>query len=73
MVGLGKQRHTYLLKQLKSVQAKIEMLNGRQYSFDEESERLYDAVAPTYDESHYQALLTELENLIPVNGPFWND
>ncbi len=68
LVVLEKQRHTYLIKQLKSVQAKIEMLNGVQYSFDEESERLYDAVAPTYDESYYQEILSELEHSIPGPG-----
>jgi len=67
-VGMETQRHTYLVKQLKSVQTKIEMLNGRQYSFDEEIELLYDAVAPVNSESYYQEMISKLKNLIPGTG-----
>jgi hypothetical protein len=68
LVGLEEQRHSYLINQLNAVQAKIEMLNGRQYSFNEESERLYDAVAPVYDESYFQEIISELEEVIPGKG-----
>ena len=68
LAGLEEQRLSYLLKHLYAVQAKIEMLNGSQYSFDQESERLYGAVAPVYDESYFQEIISELEEVIPGNG-----
>ncbi|MCK6542763.1 hypothetical protein L6Q79_08790 [bacterium] len=61
-------RHTYLIKQLTAARTKIEMLNGKKYSFDEESRLLYDAVAPTYDSTHFRAILTELEQKMPGHG-----
>lgn len=64
-----KQRQAALGKQLKAVQAKIEMLSGRKFSFDEESERLYDAVAPINNETYFKKLLTKIEDALPGNGP----
>jgi hypothetical protein len=45
------------------------MLKGERLSFDEESQALYDAVAPTYPESHFQAVLDRLEKRFPGSGP----
>ena len=67
-LGLEKQRHTSLAKQLRSVQTKIKMLYGRQYSFDEESELLYYAVAPNHNDNYYHEWISKLENLIPGTG-----
>lgn len=61
-------RYIYLEKQLQAVQARIEMLLGRKMSFDEESQALYDAVAPAYDESWFQDTLKKVEALLPGSG-----
>ncbi len=61
-------RHTSLLKQVISVKARVAMLSAKKFSFDEESRLLYDAVAPTFPESHYKALLNELGGLLPGKG-----
>jgi hypothetical protein len=45
------------------------MLKGERLSFDEESKALYDAVAPIYPESHFQAILDTLEKRFPGTGP----
>ena len=45
------------------------MLKGERLSFDEESQALYDAVAPTHPESHFQEILDTLEQRFPGNGP----
>ena len=45
------------------------MLKGEQLSFDEESKALYDAVAPTHPESHFQQILDTLEKRFPGSGP----
>lgn len=65
---LEKKRLLFLTKQLESAQAKIKMLNGEKFSFDEESKQLYDAVAPTYEKGYYEKILSELEQIVPGRG-----
>jgi len=62
-------RHVYLTRQLQSMVARIDLLAGKKMSFDEESKALYDAVAPTHDESHFQGILDQLEAVLPGDGP----
>jgi hypothetical protein len=62
-------RHQYLVKQLSSLRARVRMLKGERLSFDQESQALYDAVAPTHPESHFQKILDELEKRFPGSGP----
>jgi hypothetical protein len=62
-------RHQYLDKQLSALAARVRMLKGERLSFDEESKALYDAVAPTYPESHFKAILDKLEKRFPGDGP----
>jgi hypothetical protein len=66
---LQRLRHQYLQKQLSAMGARVRMLKGERLSFDEESQALYDAVAPTYPESHFQAVLDRLEKRFPGSGP----
>jgi hypothetical protein len=61
-------RRQYLLKQLQSLVARAELLDGKRMRFDEESAALYDAVAPTYPESRFQKILDELSPLLPGEG-----
>lgn len=63
-----KLRHQYLTKQIKSLIARVEMLQGKKFTFDEESNALYDAVAPTYSDEHFKSILKELEAILPGNG-----
>jgi hypothetical protein len=65
---LTRLRHEYLDKQLAAVQARLEMLEGRKFTFDEESARLYDAEAPTKSEADFKAVHDELERLLPGKG-----
>lgn len=57
-------RKTYLQKQLGAAYAKIEMLMGTKFSFDEEAKRLYDAVPPKYSELHFTKILSELSSIL---------
>jgi len=61
-------RREYLQKQLSSMVARTRMLKGERLSFDDESRALYDAVAPAYPESHFQAILAKLEPRFPGEG-----
>jgi hypothetical protein len=62
-------RHEYLIKQLSALSARIRILNGERLKFDEESQALYDVVASTFPESHFQEILTQLDAKIPGEGP----
>jgi hypothetical protein len=62
-------RHVYLTRQLQSMVARIDLLAGKKMSFDEESKALYDAVAPTHGESHFQGILDQLDSELPGDGP----
>ena len=42
------------------------MLNGAHLKFDEESQALYDAVAPSFPEAHFQEILASLSRNFPV-------
>jgi hypothetical protein len=65
---LTKLRYTYLQRQLQSLVARVEVLDGRKLTFDEESRALYDAVAPTYDEDHFKRVLDSLDQMLPGKG-----
>ena len=65
---LDRLRHQYLERQLSALAARVRMLKGERLSFDEESKALYDAVAPTYPESHFQEVLDKLEARFPGTG-----
>jgi len=62
-------RRRYLTKQLSALEARVRILNGEHLKFDEESQALYDAVAPTFPASHFQEILATLEPKLPGEGP----
>jgi hypothetical protein len=62
-------RLQYLQRQVASLGARVRMLRGERLTFDNESKALYDAVAPTLPESHFQEILNRLEQRFPGNGP----
>jgi hypothetical protein len=53
------------------VAARARMLKGEKLKFDDESRALYDAVAPTYPDSHFDQIISQLEAKIPGKGPLW--
>jgi hypothetical protein len=62
-----KLRREYLQKQIAALAARVRMLKGEKLKFDDESRALYDAVAPTYPDSHFIQIIKQLEAKIP--GP----
>ena len=70
-------RREYLLKQISALAARAGMLKGKKLKFDDESRALYDAVAPTFPDSHFDEILKQLEAKIPGNNrqsgsdPLW--
>lgn len=65
---MGRMRHEYLLKQLGAMDARLELVGGRKFSFDEESSRLFDAVAPVHPAAHFDRILAELDRALPGAG-----
>ena len=62
-------RHQYLTKQLRSVVARLDLLSGERLTFDQESEALYDAVAPTNSDAYFQDIANRLAGQLPGQGP----
>ena len=65
---LSNLRKTYLQKQLSAAYAKIEMLSGTKYSFDDEAKKLYDAEPPKNSEKYFNTILKELNNALPSDS-----
>ena len=61
-------RNRYLRTQLGALNARVRMLQGQRFTFDEEAKALYDAVAPTYDDAHFQHVIDTLSRLLPGTG-----
>jgi hypothetical protein len=61
-------RRQYLTRQLSAVRARVAMLQGKTFTFDEESRALYDAVAPTHTEAEFETVLKQLDSLLPGEG-----
>jgi hypothetical protein len=60
-------RREYLQKQISALAARVRILKGEKLKFDDESRALYDAVAPTFPDSHFDQIIAQLESKIP--GP----
>ncbi len=61
-------RRQFLTRGTEALMARIDIVEGKHMSFDEESKALYDAVAPHYSEEHFQNLLGELARELPGPG-----
>jgi hypothetical protein len=61
-------RRHYLRRQLEALRARVWMLQGQKLTFDEESQALYDAVAPSHPDAYFDAALQEIDRVIPGEG-----
>ena len=61
-------RHEYLQKQIASLISRVEVLNGKKLSFDEEAKAYYDVEPPIFPEEHFQKLVSELHSIVPGSG-----
>jgi hypothetical protein len=62
-------RHAYLTRQLEALVSRVRMLEGARLTFDEESQALYDAVAPRHPGSYFETTLQEIDRVLPGEGP----
>ena len=63
-----KLRHEFLKKQFQALRAFVDLKSGKKFSFDEESQALYDAAAPTFSASHFDEILQQLDVMLPGQG-----
>lgn len=61
-------RSAWIGEQLIAFERRIRIFSGEFASFDEESQDLFGASAPSYGESHFQALIAELAAVLPGTG-----
>ncbi len=67
-VELHTLRRAYLARQLNALRARVSMLQGKRYPFDEESRELYDAVAPQNTEASFQTAIDAISTRIGGTG-----
>ena len=66
---LERFRHAYLVRQVKAIVARVQMLSGTTFSFDEEARLMYDVTPPTQTEQHFQRIVSRLDGVLPGVGP----
>ncbi len=67
--GKASVRGEMLEKQIRAALTRIQMAQGKSFPFDEETRLLYDAVAPQYDLVQFDAVLGEIDALLPGDAP----
>ncbi|PWB68227.1 hypothetical protein C3F09_12045 [candidate division GN15 bacterium] len=63
-----KRRWRTLNDHVLSMQGMIDLLNGKQMTFDEESMAVYRVKAPSFSKAYYDSLLAKLDELLPGKG-----
>jgi hypothetical protein len=63
-----KLRRNYLEQQVESMIGRFAVLEGKPVTFDEESQAIYDALAPKHSEDHFKQLLADLDAALPGTG-----
>jgi hypothetical protein len=63
-----RQRANWMNAQLTAFGRRIKIFSGESTDFDSESRELYGVVAPVFPESHFQALVAQLDALLPGKG-----
>jgi len=61
-------RHQCLSRHLRSAIARLEMLEGHAFTFEEEAFALYDAYPPVYTSAFFEEMLAKLGGLLPGTG-----
>ena len=62
-------RRAMLRKNLTAALTRIRMARGETFTFDEETELLYDAKAPEYSLEEFDTALADIETIIPGDDP----
>ncbi|MCF2492073.1 hypothetical protein [Dyadobacter chenhuakuii] len=63
-----RQRAEWLGSQLMAFERRVKIVAGERDAFDTESRDLFDAVAPIYNEKHFQDLIAQMDSILPGKG-----
>ncbi len=58
-----------LRQRLTALQTRVALFQGETLPFDVETQRLFGATAPDYDAAHFDAILADIDALVPGEGP----
>ncbi len=67
--GRERDRLRGLVARLQALRTRAAMAGGERLSFDEEARLLFGVTPPTYDAAHFDALLVDIDALLPGDGP----
>jgi hypothetical protein len=65
---MEQRRHAFLRRQLEALVARVQMLQGAKWSFDDEARALYDAAPPRHTDEHFQRIVARLDAALPGSG-----
>ena len=74
--SITRERADYLRALVLALKTRAQMINGKKFSFDEESKLIYDVVAPTFSLDYYGSILMKIDSLLPGEGDInlrWNE
>ena len=57
-----------LLARLQAMATREALARGEALTFDDESDRLFGTRAPDYDAAHFEAILDDIDRLLPGEG-----
>jgi hypothetical protein len=66
---MSRRRHAYLSKLVGALSARLTIVAGGSFPFDDESLLIYDTVAPQRNAAYYDEVLAELAKALPGEGP----
>jgi len=66
--GADTVRSKNLIKLLRAMQVRLDVVTGKSVSFDKEVSDIYDVKPPRYDLAEYDAVLEQLDALVPGEG-----
>ncbi|MBT8382005.1 MAG: hypothetical protein HKP17_03960 [Ignavibacteriaceae bacterium] len=61
-------RYRFLYKQLLSIKGMIAIISGAEFTFEKETQILYDADPPKNEREHFSEILNELDSNLPGEG-----
>ncbi len=65
---MEKQRLEMFQKQVLAAKTKVELMQGKVLSFDQEAQLLYDATPPHYSQAYFDSLLKDIDKALPGKG-----
>lgn len=66
--NLAVKRQQKLSKMLRAMAVRLDVISGKEVSFDKEVSDIYDVIPPRYDLSQYEEVFADIDKLLPGEG-----